>query len=97
PGFGTAAGWLAHRSEVDSLVATWARDRFSSDVETTLLAAGVPVSRVNTLREAVNDPSLGLEQRFAQVASPSGHAFPMFMAPISFAHCSVSIRRGIPE
>lgn len=97
PSFSTAAGRLAHRADVDSFVAAWAVERSTGDVESQLLAAGIPVARVNTLSEALNDEALRLRSRLRHVKSSTGHVFPVVAAPLDFGSGPLDIEGGIPE
>jgi len=68
--FGTQAGRLARREELDALVGEWTAARTPEEIEATLTAAGVPVHRASHPREVFDDPQLAHRKHFVDVDHP---------------------------
>jgi len=56
--FGASASRLDHADELDALVAAWIADRSRDDVVAAFLAARIPVSPVNDVRDVLADPHI---------------------------------------
>ncbi|ORL16005.1 CaiB/BaiF CoA transferase family protein [Prescottella equi] len=65
--FSTALGRIAHRAEVDALVAEWLRDRDPRDATATLQAAGVPAGAMVRLPELLTDPHLTARRTYTTI------------------------------
>ncbi len=70
PRFATTAGRLAHVDEIETLVATWTRQRSPQEVTTTLQTAGVEAGIVADFADLVQDPQLAHRRHFRQVEHP---------------------------
>jgi crotonobetainyl-CoA:carnitine CoA-transferase CaiB-like acyl-CoA transferase len=74
PGFATADTRLSRREELDALVGRWTAKREPAEVESTLRAVGVPVSRVVRGDDLVADASLHGDGLFTSLPHPTADA-----------------------
>lgn len=87
---------LEHRELADAVVADWVRDLTVADVVAALGDAGVPVARINTVKEALADPELRIEERIADVPLPGGGTMRTLKAPVRLSRSPIEIERGLP-
>ena len=68
--FGTSAARLAAADDLDALVAAWVATKTAGEVVETLLAAKIPVSRVNTVPDLLADPHVAARGSVVTVDDP---------------------------
>ena len=78
------AARLAHRAELDAIVAEWTRARSAEEVMTTLQAAGVPAGVVQTGADLLKDPQLRHRNYFAAIPDSLIGPFEIPRAGIAF-------------
>jgi crotonobetainyl-CoA:carnitine CoA-transferase CaiB-like acyl-CoA transferase len=78
------AARLAHRSELDAIVAEWTRARSAEEVMTTLQGAGVPAGVVQTGADLLKDPQLRHRNYFAAIPESLIGPFEIPRAGITF-------------
>lgn len=70
PRFSTLAARVAHAEEINNIVGEWVRQRTAEEVERTLIAADVPVSRVYSIADIFADPHYRARKSLVEVADP---------------------------
>lgn len=70
--FGHAAGRMAHWDELMALVEDWTRVRSTAQCEQEAVAAGIPVTRYRSVREAMQDPQFAHRGSFSTVTDSAG-------------------------
>ncbi|HET7052318.1 MAG TPA: CoA transferase [Solirubrobacterales bacterium] len=93
----TEALRLENRELGDGFLASWVAGHTAAEAIEILGGAGVPVARINTITEALDDPDLKLSERIVTVADGEGHEFPTALAPLRLSRSPLSIRRGVPD
>ena len=68
--FATPDARLRHRAELDLAIATWTRDLEVADLEAALQAVSVPVHRVSTDADYLEDPQLRALEHFVWLDHP---------------------------
>ncbi|MCO6385308.1 CaiB/BaiF CoA-transferase family protein [Oceanicola sp. 502str15] len=95
PRFETVDARYAHWDELMEIVQAWAEQRTTQACEDALIEAGVPCGRYNTVKEALDDRSLGARSRFGVTADDSGTvAVPRL--PFLIDGCPVRIGQKVP-
>ena len=88
---------VAHRDEVDSLVADWCRDRPQEEVVSTIDAAGIGISVVNTFADAAQDPHVLDRDLLQHTELIDGSSAPLTGPAAKFSRTPVSVRHGAPS
>ncbi|MEM9061575.1 MAG: CoA transferase [Pseudomonadota bacterium] len=83
--------WQALMVEIER----WTKGRPASDVEATLMAAGVPCARYQTVAEAIDDPQVKARGLMSAVESGAG-AFRVPGAPFHFGGAPLSVGPSVP-
>ncbi|HVV89531.1 MAG TPA: CoA transferase [Solirubrobacterales bacterium] len=93
----TEASRLENRELGDAFLASWIARHSVAEAVDVFSRAGVPVARVNTISEALEDPELGLRERMTTVTDGDGDEFTTALAPLRLSRSPVSIRHGVPD
>jgi itaconate CoA-transferase len=72
PRYATNVARVAHRAEVDALVADVTRTLTAPELVARLDAAGIPNAALNEVGEVANHPQLEARDRWREVGSPGG-------------------------
>lgn len=96
PGFGRAAQRLAHRAEVDEVVAGWCAQHPVARVVAGLEAAGVPASPVRELTEVAGDPHVAAREMLQSVVLSNGTVAPLTGPAAKFSRTPTRVRRSAP-
>jgi crotonobetainyl-CoA:carnitine CoA-transferase CaiB-like acyl-CoA transferase len=75
PDYGTAAGRLAHRAELDAAVAQWMAPLTPAQAQHILQDAGVAAGAAAHVRDLLTDPHLAARRQLGTLAQP-GHDKP---------------------
>jgi crotonobetainyl-CoA:carnitine CoA-transferase CaiB-like acyl-CoA transferase len=75
PVYGTAAGRLAHRAELDAAVAQWMARLTPAQAQQILQGAGVAAGAATHVRDLLTDPQLAARRQLGTLAQP-GHDKP---------------------
>jgi crotonobetainyl-CoA:carnitine CoA-transferase CaiB-like acyl-CoA transferase len=97
PRFTDERGRLANREEADRIVAEWVAGRSVSAVEEALEEAGLLVSRINTVAEAVRDVELGIGDRLAEFEGASVDAVRTLHGLVRLSDSPAQVRYGVPR
>jgi formyl-CoA transferase len=96
PRYATTAARLAHRGEVDRLLADWMAARNAADAVRALVGAGLPAAAVRSYAEASADPH-GLERDMLQsVEQADGRSAPITGPAAKLSRTPLRVRRGAP-
>lgn len=87
---------LAHRSEVDSLVANWCSERTKQEVVSVIDAAGIVISSVNTFADAAQDPHVLERDLLQETRLVDGSFAPLTGPAAKFSRTPVKVRHGAP-
>ena len=87
---------LAHRSEVDSLVANWCSERTKQEVVSVIDAAGIVISSVNTFADAAQDPHVLERDLLQETKLVDGSFAPLTGPAAKFSRTPVKVRHGAP-
>ncbi len=71
PHFRTAGDRAANKDQLDAAINAWTRERGAGAIETTLVAAGVPASRVFTMADIFADPHYRARDMLLSVPHPT--------------------------
>ncbi|MGE0153517.1 MAG: CaiB/BaiF CoA transferase family protein [Reyranellaceae bacterium] len=71
PRFRTAADRAANKQQLDAAINAWTSSRDARQIEETLVAAGVPASRVFTMADIFADPHYGAREMLLSVPHPA--------------------------
>tara|TARA_Y100000768_G_scaffold159877_1_gene119502 strand:- start:8235 stop:9458 length:1224 start_codon:yes stop_codon:yes gene_type:complete len=96
PRYLTNADRLAHRSEVDLLVAHWCRERTKREVVSAIDAAGIVISSVNTFADAAQDPHVLERDLLQETRLVDGSSAPLTGPAAKFSRTPVKVRHGAP-
>ena len=88
---------VAHRSEVDSLVADWCRERSQKEVVSAIDAAGIVVSAVNTFADAAKDPHVLERDLLQETKLIDGSTAPLTGPAAKFSRTPTAVRHGAPR
>ena len=88
---------VAHRDEVDSLVADWCRDRPQEEVVSTIDAAGIVISVVNSFADAAQDQHVLDRDLLQHTELIDGSSAPLTGPAAKFSRTPVSVRHGAPS
>ncbi|MEC7914677.1 MAG: CaiB/BaiF CoA-transferase family protein [Actinomycetota bacterium] len=88
---------VAHRSEVDSLVADWCRERSQKEVVSAVDAAGIVVSAVNTFADAAKDPHVLERDLLQETKLIDGSTAPLTGPAAKFSRTPTAVRHGAPR
>jgi itaconate CoA-transferase len=72
PRYATNVGRVAHRQEVDALIAEITRNLPAAELAARLDTAGIPNAALNGVEEVANHPQLQARDRWREVGSPGG-------------------------
>ena len=90
--FTTLAERLKHRQEADALVAAWCVAHTVDEILTAAIAAGVPITKVNTFAEAARDPQVHERDMLIHTRLCDGTEVPLTGPPAKFSRTPVNIR-----
>lgn len=97
PRFADEWGRLAHQDEAEAIVGEWVAGRSVRVVEETLEEAGLLVSRVNSVVEAVRDPELGVADRLVESEGASVETVRTLGGLIRLSDSPFEMRYGVPR
>jgi crotonobetainyl-CoA:carnitine CoA-transferase CaiB-like acyl-CoA transferase len=85
PVYGSAAGRVAGREELDAALGRWLKQRTPAQVQYTLQDLGLAAGAATHVRDLLTDPHLAIRHRLATLAQP-GHdrPFPVTRGPALF-------------
>ncbi|MBW0117010.1 CaiB/BaiF CoA transferase family protein [Pseudonocardia abyssalis] len=81
PRYATAAGRVAHRAELDALVAGWCTRTDLAEIQAAADAAGIGNARHNTTSDVLAHPHLAARGRWGEVDTPGGPV-PALLPPL---------------
>ena len=90
------AGRIAHRAEVDGLLASWAAQHSVDEALSTLRAAGIPAAPVRSYAQAARDPHVA-ERDMLQPLPQSGARVPITGPPAKLGRTPIRVRSAAPE
>lgn len=96
PDYATGPARVAHREEVNALVAAWMAARTSDEVLTIFRNAGLPAAPVRTYAEAARDPHVEAREMLQPVALEDGTRAPLVGPAAKLSRTPSGIRRGPP-
>ncbi|WP_433066715.1 CaiB/BaiF CoA transferase family protein [Dactylosporangium sp. CS-033363] len=96
-GYGGNAERIAHRADVDALVAGWCAGLSTQDVLDALQPRGLVIAPVRTLAQVVADPDLHERGTLQHVTLTNGTSAVMVAPPARFSRTPTRIRCGAPE
>ncbi len=76
PGYATRRQREEHGEEIRDLIAAWVRTKARDEVEMTIEKAGIPLGRVQNMKDLLSDPHLKARERFIEL-NYNGRAFPV--------------------
>jgi CoA:oxalate CoA-transferase len=79
-----------------SLVEEWTRVKPAAEVETALMAAGIPCARYQTVAEAITDEQVTARQLMSEVGSGPG-AFKVASLPFQFSGAPLPVGSHVPD
>lgn len=94
--FADERGRLANQDEADAIVGAWVAGRSVRAVEESLEEAGLLVSRINTVVQAVHDPELGVADRLVETQGSSVDAVSTVGGLIRLSDSPFEMRYGVP-
>lgn len=92
----TPAGRVAHRDELEKLVAAWTSERSPREVMVTLQGAGVPAAAMLRVTELPADPHLAARSFFSTMRHPQLIDLPAESGPAVFGHIGRVSSRPAP-
>ena len=97
PVYGTAAGRLAHRAELDAAVAQWMARLTPAQAQQILQGAGVAAGAATHVRDLLTDPQLAARRQLGTLAQP-GHdkPFDITRGPALFDRIPEPLLRAAP-
>lgn len=95
PRFATSGTREKNWSELMALIEHWTRERSGQEVESLLLAGGVPCARYRTVSEAMADPQLRSRGALSRVEDAAG-AYWVPNAPFKMPGLTISARPNVP-
>jgi crotonobetainyl-CoA:carnitine CoA-transferase CaiB-like acyl-CoA transferase len=96
PRYATTPGRLAHRAEVDALVADWVAAHTTREVVDALCVAGLAVSPVRSYAEAAADPHVRARDMLEPVEQEDGTSVPITGPAAKLSRTPLRIRSGAP-
>jgi formyl-CoA transferase len=96
PDYATVAARIAHRAEVDGLVAAWAAQRSAADALAALAAADVPAAPIRTYAEAARDPLVLAREMLQPTVQPEGTTVPLTGPPAKLSRTPIRVRGAAP-
>jgi formyl-CoA transferase len=96
PRYATGLARIAHRPDVDALVAAWARERSAADALAALRAAEVPCAPVRSYAEAAADPHVRARDMLQEVER-RGARVPVTGPAAKFSRTPVRVRFAARE
>jgi crotonobetainyl-CoA:carnitine CoA-transferase CaiB-like acyl-CoA transferase len=96
PDYTTAAARLAHRGEVDALVAEWAAARSVAEATALLTAASIPAAPVRTYSEAARDPHVAERDMLQRVSHAEGGEIPVTGPAAKLSRTPTRVRGPAP-
>jgi formyl-CoA transferase len=96
PGYANAPARIARRREVDQLVADWAGARSVENALAELIAADLPVARVQTYAEAARDPAVLAREMLQTPSGPAGAAVPVTGPAAKLSRTPLRVRSAAP-
>jgi crotonobetainyl-CoA:carnitine CoA-transferase CaiB-like acyl-CoA transferase len=92
--FATLPARLARRDECNALVTQWCVERTVAEVIATMLRFGIPVTKVNTFAEVVNEPQVRERDMLIPTRLCDGTEVPLTGPPAKFSRTPTTIRSG---
>jgi formyl-CoA transferase len=96
PHFATVPARVAHRAEVDALVAAWAAERSAAEALAALAAAQVPAAPVRTYAEAARDPVVLAREMLQPTPQADGTVVPLTGPPAKLSRTPIRVRSAAP-
>lgn len=96
PRFATTQARLAHRDEVNAVVADWCSGQEQARVVELLGAAGLPVAPVNDFVDSANDSHMDERGMLQEVELSDGNRVPLLGPVAKFSRTPTSIRSPAP-
>ena len=96
PRYAQTAGRLAHRAEVDAILADWVAARPMREIVDTLLAAGLAVAPVRSYADAAVDPHVRARDMLVPVTQEDGSEIPITGPVAKLSRTPVGVRSGAP-
>jgi crotonobetainyl-CoA:carnitine CoA-transferase CaiB-like acyl-CoA transferase len=97
PDYATARGRIAHRDAIVGRVQDLVRDRAVEQIIDALRPAGVPVSRVNTVRDTVDDEQVRAISAMVPLPGAADESIRVVGRPVSFESPYAPLARPAPR
>lgn len=96
PLLATEAARIVNWEAADEVLGDWIAGRSATEVEQTLAGAGVMVSRVNSISEALADPRLAMGDYLVEVVGSTGMRVQTVRTPIRMSDSPLAMRHPVP-
>ena len=83
PAYAKNAQRVARRGELDPVIAAWAAERTTAEIETKLDEAGIGHGKLNGVQDLIDHPQLSERGRWTRVGSPVGDLDVVLPPPVS--------------
>jgi benzylsuccinate CoA-transferase BbsF subunit len=97
PRYATASARLAHRAELDAILAEWTRARDRLEIERTLQARKIPAYQVQNSSEALNDPQFKHLGHFVELDHPTLGRFTVEGPRARLSRTPAQVKRAAPS
>ncbi|HSQ04587.1 MAG TPA: CoA transferase, partial [Burkholderiales bacterium] len=87
---------VAHRELLDGLIADTLKSALAAVWIEKLKAAGVPCGRINSVKQAFDDPQTNARRMIETVEHPRAGTLKMIGTPFKFSDTPTSVRRAPP-
>jgi formyl-CoA transferase len=96
PDYATTPARLAHRAQVQALLADWCAPRSVDEVVGLLLRERLPIAPVRSYAQAVRDPHVRARDMLEEVELEDGTRAPVVGPPVKFSRTPLRVRAGAP-
>lgn len=94
--YATVPGRMQHISELEAVVANWARDRDSEEISAVLEAAGIPFAKVATVPEVASSEQIAARAMVVESEHPTLGSIRMPGNPIKMDRSPPTVRKAPP-
>ena len=94
--FNTHDSRLENATEIEKIVSEWIAQFTTSEILKITTEAGITCSKVETIKDVVDNPQLKYEEKIIKVEHPKVGAVPMVEFPINFSDTEIEMRYPAP-
>jgi formyl-CoA transferase len=87
-------GRIVRREEVESIMSEWFTHQTVSEAVDAFVDAGLPISRINNLEEAAQDPQVLERDMLQEVEYADGQRIPVAASPAKLSRTPLTLRKG---